>query len=212
MDDLFPLLLFLIFILAPIIEGLKKKGQQKPPPRVPQRRPETRERTSAQESTTQPRDAAASMIPDELWQILTGEARPAPTVPAPRPSEADKQRPWDVVYIPAEDTEDEEALTAEDVDVEVRRSTREEVRREHAVRHKPAEAVSLEVPANIISLETPRPSAAARHSAFHQKRDRQPLAFVARPSARKKLGLTSRTELQRAFLLQEIFGKPRGLE
>ncbi|MGQ0561236.1 MAG: hypothetical protein ACT443_05105 [Gemmatimonadota bacterium] len=209
MDELFPLLLFLIFVLGPIFEQLKKKNQKPQPPHRPAPRQRPIERSSA-EVPAQPREAAATMIPEDLWKVLTGEARPpvagrTPDAPAP------KQRPWDVVYIPPEETEDEEESSREDTEVEVRRTRREEVAREHAARHAAgSEGKSLEVPEpNIISLEVPLPSARARHQAFHKKID----APVPAPPRRKsKLGLTNREELQRAFVLQEIFGRPRGLE
>jgi hypothetical protein len=95
----------------------------------------------------------------------------------------------------------------------VRRSSRDAVQREHAARHKPVEAVSLEVTTpNIISLETPLPSAAARHTAFHRKVEQKVDVSTARPSRKEILALATRSELKRAFVLQEILGKPRGLE
>lgn len=218
MDNLFTVFLLLVFVLGPVLEGLKKKEQerqrqQRPPaPPEPVQRPEPIQRSSTEEISAKPRDAAAAMIPDDLWQILTGEQRPAPKVPAPLPP-ASKKRPWDVVYIPPEDTGEEEAASREDVSVEMRRSSRDAVAREHAVRHKPVEAMSLEVTeAKIVSLETPLPTAAARHTAFHQKLDAAPAAAAAAPGRKRVLGLVTRSELQRAFVLQEILGKPRGLE
>ena len=215
MDNLFGLFLFFIFVLGPILEQLKKKEQERkrqqqmpPEPRPPVALP----RSSTEKISTKPRDAASGMVPDDLWAVLTGEVRPAPQAPLPAPTSS-KQRPWDVVYIPPEETDDEEELAGEDVNVEVRRSSREAVRREHAARHKPVEALSLEVTTpNIISLETPVPSAAVRHSAFHQKVDRTVKAAPAPPPRRSALALSTRAELQRAFIQQEILGKPRGLE
>src|SRR5687768_6326270 len=80
-------------------------------------------RSSTEEISSQPRDSAAGMVPDDLWAVLTGEQRTAPQVPPP-PREATKKRPWDVVYIPPEDVWDEEEADLEDVDVEVRRTQR----------------------------------------------------------------------------------------
>ncbi|HSJ24909.1 MAG TPA: hypothetical protein VK929_09595 [Longimicrobiales bacterium] len=128
----FGLLLIIVFILAPLLERLLGlgRGQQQPPqqgPRPGQRRP-------GQPGTPQPQrrapapiddeevpfrsvpaghdstsdDAAAGMLPDDLWEILTGEKRPttrggkepvdaAPPppvtpVPAPRGPDAAQRR------------------------------------------------------------------------------------------------------------------------
>ena len=220
MENLFTIFIIIMFVLGPLLEQMKKKEQAKqreqqprpPVPRAPVPRPLPEARSSTEEISSKPRDPAAGMVPDDLWLILTGEQRPAPEPPTTLPP-ASSRRPWDVVYIPPEETEDEEELFREDVDVEVRRSSREAVRREHAARHKPVEAVSLEITQpNIISLEGPLPTAAARHSAFHRKIEQKPLAVVEQPARKAVLGLATRTELQRAFVLQEILGPPRGLE
>jgi hypothetical protein len=212
-DNLFTVFLLLVFVLGPILEQMKKKEQEKKrQQQLPPERPVALPRSSTEEISSKPRDSAAGMVPDDLWAVLTGEQRPAAQVPAPLP-ETTKQRPWDVVYIPPEDTDNEEDVSAEDVNVEVRRSSRDAVQREHAARHKPVEALSLEVTTpHIISLETPLPSAAARHTAFHQKIDRKTDVISARPTRKEVLALATRAELKRAFVLQEILGKPRGLE
>jgi hypothetical protein len=213
-DNFFTVFLLLVFVLGPIVEQMKKKEQERKrqQQQLPPEPPVALPRSSTEEISSKPRDSAAGMVPDDLWAVLTGEQRPAPQVPAPLP-EAAKNRPWDVVYIPPEETDDEEDFATEDVNVEVRRSSRDAVQREHAARHRPVEALSLEVTkANIISLETPLPSAAARHTAFHQKVDRKVAPAEVMPSRKELLKLATRSELQRAFVLQEILGKPRGLE
>jgi hypothetical protein len=219
-DDIFPIILFIIFFVAPLIEQLKKKKGQPPapPPPRPQARPQPQPRSSTEEVSSRPRETAEAMVPDDLWKILTGEARPPVMIPEEtRRVPTQKQRPWDVVYIPPEETEDEEELARDDVDVEVRRTSREAVQLEHARRHLPVEArrelpveaASLEVEPNIISLETPLPSAQARHAAFHQ-RIAEPLA--AEKQKKGAFALTDHQELRRAFVMQEIFGRPRGLD
>jgi hypothetical protein len=212
-DNLFTVFLLLVFVLGPILEQMKKKEQEKKrQQQLPPERPVALPRSSTEEISSKPRDTAATMVPDDLWAVLTGEQRPGARVPAPLP-ETTKQRPWDVVYIPPEDTDNEEDVLTEDVNVEVRRSSRDAVQREHAARHKPVEALSLEVTTpHIISLETPLPSAAARHTAFHQKIERKTDVISARPTRKEVLALATRSELKRAFVLQEILGKPRGLE
>jgi hypothetical protein len=199
-------------VLGPLLEGLKRKNKQPPPrqqrplpPRAPQRQLPT-ESSRTEEVATRPRDEnAAGMVPDDLWEILTGQKRPPvlTTPQQPPPVEARKQ-PWDVVYDPDEEDEeaDEEAGYVEDVNVEVRRARVEAQSLETLERHP--EPV-------IISLEDNIPTAAQRHQAFHKK------IVVAVPEVEKKgrrprISFSSRSELQRAFLLQEVLGKPKGLE
>ena len=217
MDNLFGIILFLIFVLAPIIEQIRKKQQKQQPPtrQPPSRLPQSRTpelpqpRSHTEEVSGKERDAASVLIPDDLWQILTGEARP-PVLTTP-PQQIPRRKPIETVYIPPEEAEDEEAAPAEDVNIEVARTSREAVQREHARRHKPVEARSLEVEPEIISLETGAPSGAARHSAFHDKLLKT--AQVA-TKARKQslLNMSDVREVRRAFILQEVLGRPRGLE
>ncbi len=213
MEDLFPILLFIIFVIGPLLEALKKKHKPPPPPprqqRTPprpqqQRLPESASRT--EEVTTRPRseESAATMVPDDLWEILTGQARP-PVLTTP--PEAPERKPhWDVVYDPEAEAEDVEPETAgrEDVNVEVRRARVEAQSLETLERHP--EPV-------IISLEENLPTAAQRHAAFHEKvaasRLRDP---VAAPRWKPLLVPGDIKELRRAFLLKEILGKPKGLE
>jgi hypothetical protein len=210
-DNLFPLLLFLIFILAPLIEQLRKKGQQQPPP-PPARRPLPRapqQRSETEEEAGRPAEPAATMIPDELWQILTGERRP----PEPPPPPPETQPSWDVVYVPPEETEEiraEGTGVSERLDVQVRRMRREEAALQ-AKRRRLA-PVSLEEVPIIQSLEVEPLAEEARHTAFHTR-----MATHAEPATVAKvrkpiLALNSRAELQRAFVLTEVLGTPRGLE
>lgn len=215
MDDLFPLLLFLIFILAPLIEQIRKKGrppQQRPPTQRPLPGPPPARRSETEEVSGKSADSASVMIPDDLWQILTGERRPpAQSQPAPAPP----KQPWDVVYVPPpEEAEaDEEALVTEDVNVETRRSSREIESYEEA-RRRPAPQ-TLEQPPVIVSLEQEILPAPARHVAFHER-----LAASAdlatsvpqRPAAAPLLPFGDPGELRRAFILQEVLGRPRGLD
>ncbi|HET9438561.1 MAG TPA: hypothetical protein VFO52_00235 [Longimicrobiales bacterium] len=218
MDDLFPIILFIIFFLAPLIEGLRKKNKNQPPPtqrRTPPRVPQQRlpqqqlprpSRTEEVSSKPRQEESAAAMVPDDLWEILTGQKRPPVlTTPQPLPQEGKPRPGWDVVYDPDEEAEeaDEESLIREDVDVELRRTRREPVSLETYERHP--EPV-------IISLEENIPTTAQRHAAFHEKVAASRPAEVEGRAVTRKLGLTNRAELQRAFLLQEVLGKPKGLE
>ena len=213
MDDLFPILMFLIFVLGPIIEGLRKKKQQ--PPQQPPRRqvppPAQTQRSRTEEVSSRPRaeENASTMVPDDLWEILTGQKRmPLPSGPAPTPSpEAEKKRPsWEVVYDPEleEDEEQvEESVALEDVNVETRRARVEAQSLETYERH-PAPV--------IVSLEDNIPTTAQRHAAFHKRVTAAAVEPAAAPRRKPLFDLRNRSELQRAFLLQEVLGRPKGLE
>ena len=214
MDDLFPLLMFLIFVLGPILEGLKRKNKQPPPPptqrRVPPRAPQQQLPTQpsrTEEVANRPREeTAATMVPDDLWEILTGQKRPPVlTTPQPAPPVEAKRPAWDVVDDPDEEEEevDEEALIREDVNIEQRRTRREAVTLETMERH-PAPV--------IISLEENIPTVAQRHAAFHERVTAKPVEPALPVRRKRRLDLGSRSELQRAFLLQEVLGRPKGLE
>ena len=217
MDDLFGIILFLIFVLAPIIEGIRKQGKgrqppQRPPSRLPDARPrmpELPQRSQTEEVSGKARDAASVLIPDDLWTILTGEQRP-PVLTTP-PTAPPRKR-LETVYIPPEEAEDEEAVAAEDVNVELARTSREAVQLEHARRHKPEVAISLEVEPEIVSLETGLPSGKARHAAFHDKLIQSEPAAAAARARTSKMKFTDPVEIRRMFILQEVLGKPRGLE
>jgi hypothetical protein len=202
MDDFVgAIIIFVIFILGPLIENMRKKQQRPPPPPQPRPRvdydPEKTKRIevpgapTAEQPGTQVR-SAEDMVPSELWEILTGQQRPQPT-PVPR--------------APAPDVEDEEigyeeAIVLEDVSAETRRSRFEE-------------AVSLETmpvryEPNVVSLET-TPDPKKRHLAFHQKVDQPPLEALAARRIRP-LHFTTAADLRRAIVIQTILGPPKALE
>jgi hypothetical protein len=210
-DDLFPLLMILIFVLGPIIEGLKRKNRQPPPP-PPQRRvpppssPPQRSRTEELNRGSRTEENASTMVPDDLWEILTGQKRmPAPTAPPPTP-QSERRSGWDIGYdaeLEEDEELEEERVVFEDVNVETRRSRVEAQSLETIGRHP--EPV-------VISLEENIPSTAQRHADFHQRINAAPPVVEVAPRRKPLFDLHNRSELQRAFLLQEVFGKPKGLE
>src|SRR5687767_12109290 len=126
MDDFVgAIIVFVIFILGPLIENMRKKQQRPPPPQQPRPRvdydPEKTKRIevpgapTAELPRTQER-SAEDMVPSELWEILTGQQRPQP-MPVPRAPAPD---------VEDEEIGDEEAIVLEDVSVETRRSRFEE--------------------------------------------------------------------------------------
>src|SRR5687767_541533 len=99
--------MFLIFVLGPIIEGLRRKKQPPPPPpprrHVPPPAPTQPQRSRMEEMSSRPRaeENASTMVPDDLWEILTGQKRVPlpPTAPAPTPDPTTAKKPSrDVVF------------------------------------------------------------------------------------------------------------------
>jgi hypothetical protein len=217
MEDLLGLLfVFIFFILGPLIEHLRKK-QQPPQNRRPtpqQRPPTTASRTEEARSLPQSTDlrtgsprppqrpraeemaeaeSATTMLPDELWAVLTGQPVPQRR-PAPLP-------PGD---LDVEEFDVERETSTEDVSVEVRRNRTEE-------------AVSLEATPRrydpvVVSMEENVPDTKTRHAAFHQKIQQAPVAKVKRAPSPASLVLSDVADLRKAFLLQAILGRPKGLE
>ena len=201
MEDLIGFIIFfVVFVLGPLLEHARKKNQPPPPPKKPrvvfepqkpkQAPTEARPRPPLQGRKDQPRrpvpaasESATTMVPDELWQVLTGQPKPAP---APLPPDVE-----------AETFEDEEAY-AEDV--------RAEAQREEAVS---LETMPARYEPTVVSLETV-PDPRGRHVAFHKKIE-QPIAVEAKPAVRVEW-LQRPQDLRRAFILQAILGTPKGLE
>ena len=210
MDELFPLLMFLIFVLAPILEGLKRKNKPPTPPRPPQRRvpspsPPQRSRTEEVGPRAPAEENASTMVPDDLWEILTGQKRvPTPTAPPGPVPQAEKKPEWERYDGELEEDEEsaEESVALEDVNVETRRARVEAQSLETIGRHP--EPI-------IISLEENVPSTAVRHAAFHQRMIATPVEVEVAPRRKPLFDLGNRSELQRAFLLQEVLGKPKAL-
>lgn len=209
--DLFEILFIMVFILAPLLEGVlrrgkgqKGQGKTKAPPRggrPPQRprRPREEARLRALETASQPqplprmqgqgRSAEAPWweapqpagseeraldisVPDDVWEILTGE-RPAP---------------------------EEDAASMEGAG-----SAWEEGLRRRPEEHPPPEVVSLET--------APLPPE-LRHTGFHAKLDSTAPVLRRRSRGRVAvgLGLNGAKAARRAVVLREVLGPPRGLE
>jgi hypothetical protein len=77
----FGILLLILFILAPLLEKLLKAGRPKEPPveQGPgQQLPQQRQRAlPGDQGAPADDEAAAGVLPDDLWEILTGERRPS---------------------------------------------------------------------------------------------------------------------------------------
>jgi hypothetical protein len=158
-------------------------------------------------------ELAAEMIPDELWRILTGQPKPRPSPPPPAraPSEAwtgEADVDEELGYEEAEAAWEATDLTREDREAQELLERRAEVARDHErtpETYQPA----------VVSMETEPATTPVRHAAFHQKIDQpQVLPGIRRrtaPSIGRIVGAGPHA-LRRAVLLQEILGKPKGLE
>jgi len=207
-EDLGAFLLF-IFVLLRILSGLRGGGQQTRPrqpgragggPQASQRPPARSAPAADAEPQTAAPASAADMIPDELWEILTGERRrPAPvSAPAPVPVPAE---PEPLEWSPAPEGADRDEEEWE-----------EEWAPELPPSRAPRPEVSLEVEPVIRSLEEVELSTEARHAAFHAK-----VAAPAMPAWRPRrrpirLKLGDRDEMRRMMILREVLGPPKALE
>ena len=207
-DFIGAILVFIVFVLGPILEQMRKKGQRRPPgpPPQQQRRPLPRPESSRVPESArdlpvrvppaEPVEArsqevsAAEMLPDELWEILTGQPKPRPATPRPPAPDVED-----------EETADEELLTAEDVNVETRRTRFEE-------------AASVEAPPPreypvVVSMEEV-PDPRKRHAAFHEKILQTSIAAPARIASARYFSTPA--DLRRAVIMQVILGPPKALE
>jgi hypothetical protein len=102
------ILLLIVFVLAPLLEKLLKAGRPQPPEQPPQqqrsprqRRPGGPQRPVPDEMEERPfrsipsadadddMQTAATMLPDDLWEVLTGEKRPPPSPRSQMPAETE---------------------------------------------------------------------------------------------------------------------------
>lgn len=237
MDD-FGSLLFLAIVLWSVLRSVLGGGGTQAPPRrgaPPRRRPRAEDvpphgapagsrHETGQSGAAAPVEteaaaptSAADLIPDELWEILTGERRRPVVVRAPeaeeerRPARAhvpDFEPDYDEGDLGSEfEPEDVTGLEAEPAPVPVGEDRSVEVL-------QPAGgAASLEVEPTIVSLEAPLPPAAARHAAFHARIAKAPAQpEPRRVASRIPLQLGGRSELRRALILSEVLGPPKALE
>jgi hypothetical protein len=209
------IILFFVFIVLPLIERAMKKRQPPQPPEQQQPRPlphpeerAARERAGLPGRAERP-ESAADMVPDDLWEILTGERRPGAPLPQPRPQEHAPPEPergadeWFSHIEPeSEDIGEEEFYTDAiglDAEEEWERLGRERQRAvhsvEHAAPHVPLTARERATRMRVLSAEA----------------ERGPIRVRPGPML-GRLRLRERDELRRALVLKEILGRPKGLE
>ncbi|NIP80331.1 MAG: hypothetical protein GWN79_12220, partial [Actinobacteria bacterium] len=102
--DLFELLIIAAFVLIPILEGVMKQRRKSSEGPIPG---EDKAPTGP-DRAEEPRPAA-DMLPDDLWQILTGERR---TSPEPEPNDA----PWSLEPMGSEEQPGPEPIGVDTAD------------------------------------------------------------------------------------------------
>lgn len=240
MEDLFPVLVVLFLIVAPILEKLFKAGRQagQPPQHPPQRRtrpverqrlPDGRTMTTSRPAEEQEARDASDLLPAELWEILTGQKRqPRPEQPDPEPERPDPHRQERELPAP-QVTLKRQSLAERRAEVERKRAERMAARRGERVYDEEAAAADVmrrreqsqatrrlydHSAPQVVSLEVEPPPEPVRHAAFHEKLNR-----LAKTTPRRQpvsggldLDLDDQASLQRAILLQEVLGRPKGLD
>ncbi|MEX1184238.1 MAG: hypothetical protein WEF86_13480 [Gemmatimonadota bacterium] len=209
------LLIIILFVVAPLIEKILRAGKQRgdaPPPPAPMPRPRPRTEREAGEVARLPtqagpaeadRETAAAVLPDDLWEILTGERRTS----LPPPTSAPPQTPPDSEY----ETEDAEpAFSYDDVVMHEQAPPRPQ---------PPSRSTSYDdrlivrEPPQIVSLERTSFDDVARHSQFHHRLEALPARErVRRPRRARAVDFVSQADLRRAIITNEVLGPPRGLE
>lgn len=235
------LLIILLFILAPLIEKILKAGKppQEPPDQKPRQRPAPGQRAqppvgqaprgpASRPTHDEDEDLAAGMLPDDLWEILTGERRP-PVEPqrAPQPRRVPQQRTqpqptsheYDTVDGPPASFEDriEHSFEVEgevdfesdfDPDFEEAAYSAEPVEIEPYVHQPPVR----EAP-KVVSLEKTYFDAESRHNRFHERLEELPPAAAVRSRRPTRAsGLLDNDDLRQAIIMNEVLGPPRGLQ
>lgn len=250
----FGILILLIFILLPLLEKLLKSGKQPQQPQQPgvppgrQRRPLPRERPEGMAGPrSRPPDAAdedvsaATVLPDDLWEILTGERRMPREEPRqepleemaapPRPADQPWGREEPAARRPVEQEPQRAAGASTGPPVRARRLPPVELRRtrpappETLRRRAPsagppaseADALVRGVPVReaptVVSREGPIEDPELRRARFQQR-----LAAMSEPErgggpvGAHEYAFRSTDELRRAVIAAEILGRPRGLE
>ncbi|MBR9988444.1 MAG: hypothetical protein KFH98_01750 [Gemmatimonadetes bacterium] len=223
------ILLVIVFIVAPLIERLLKagKGAEQPPAtrpgqmpgqrmpqqRVPERMPGQREPAGSRLPPDE--DAAADMLPDDLWEILTGERRP------PRRPEPQEEEPEPLAgeyaadrYAVEDYPDDDESL--EEMAAHERQSPGE------WMSEPPPEPVVVvpdpyvrplpkrEVP-RVVSLEDLDIDDEKRHEQFHDRLDTLGRPARVRRKAPNAYRFTSDDDLRKAIIMSEVLGTPKGL-
>lgn len=204
--DLFEVLIILAFVGLPLLEGIlkqRRKGRDAPDDDAPRRAPSPQARVPERAPRPMAEEGpAADMIPADLWEVLTGERRQTQTVPTSPPEE----------WVLAEESASSEG-PLEEVETGWGSSRWEVQGWDTESLEEEGEEETLHDPGEVVSLEVLPPPPDVRHRLFHAKYDAPAVAPTA-PTPSLPHGLRAALEgpgLQRAVLLSEILGPPKGL-
>lgn len=202
------LLIILIFVIISILEGISKKRRQQtqqrqeeypepdaPGESAPDYEPEWQ--SEADEPREETAQTAEDMIPDDLWEILTGEKRQRTKPPEPEPEpeyRSERHYEQDVAYAPEpEPVEDETEVY---IPPDPKAPGAEPIAQPEAARRVPWAGEKKRFrehkkPIQVVELE--------------DEQQQQPMGGLG-------LRLGERDQLRRAIVLREVLGPPRGLE
>ncbi|MGH7446637.1 MAG: hypothetical protein ACRELT_03700 [Longimicrobiales bacterium] len=148
-------------------------------------------------------EEAAAMLPDDLWEILTGERRAPAPVPVPHDAreEVEEEYAFDAAG-PPDVPSAEEWRPARTEDTAV-------VLPEEAAYVRPVPR--RDVPA-VVSLEELEFDGALRHEQFHERLEALGGPARVRRRAPNAYRFTDFADVRRAIIMSEILGTPKGLE
>lgn len=204
------LLIILFLILAPLLERLLKVGQKKKPPaprrEIPRREPPRRmpapsTRTADDEpSMEQPAarredETAATILPEDLWEILTGERQFPQPVPAPQPVPEPYEESYDEIE-PVHEWEQEESVVVPEPVPRPREGL-------YASRDR--------TEPQVVSLEPLELDDEERHRRFHERVSVVTTA-ATEPTGPAVFRFRSGEDLRRAMIVTEVLGPPKGLQ
>lgn len=225
--DVFELFILFLFIGLPLLEGLLRRGKGKGDDgdeSAPQRSRRTErsrvpDRTDAGDEASweaEPREparagSASDMVPDDLWEVLTGERRDTGDRRATEwedgagsSESAGSGEAWSGETVAVEDGVGEMA-GSDWLDAELDRDG-----------YGQYESLETELP-TIVSLEQPLQDPEVRHQDFHEKMDSliEATSIGSRPAPDRagplRRALGTGAGLRKAVLLSEVLGPPVSL-
>jgi hypothetical protein len=244
----FGILILIIFILAPLLDKLLKAGrppqelppgqrQRMPPPGQRRQAPGPRPARQAPTGAADPDESAAGVLPDDLWEILTGERR-APPQQLPQRTEweeieareapAPMEAPREPRHVPAPRPVPDRMAQARPAPVRERRLPPVDIRRRSAqagaARPRssgppPSAAddlvrrVRVHRPPDVVSMETAIEDPELRRARFQERlAEMSEPARGGGPRGAHEYAFRSAGDLRRAIIMAEILGRPKGLE
>jgi hypothetical protein len=218
--ELFEILFILFFILIPVLEGIRKSKQRRDTPDIEEPtsarpRPDLPTTTAPPPRRPDPEPVeAADMVPDDLWEILTGEKRQRPTPAEPRSQDVDWYEDEEVAeeaieepYRAQEERWPDEPAWEREADP--RFQERFEPAPWHDERQDLEEKVAFQPEEALIvpderRARTARPRVSLRTVVEAPRVERQVSPLMQ--------ALQNPDGLRQAVLLREILGRPKGLD